>query len=591
MKKLGSVAFTVLISAGLIIFLIVSTSMEAVNGTPFVQKVFYQTRWFDCLMALLWINLFCSTVIRFPFRKDQLGFLITHVGILGILIGAMLSKYYGIDGRIMIFEGETGSRIEQSAYVLAAAYPNQEQETFALRKGTAQLLLTPERLNAAVAFCPLKPKKTGRAADGTPVIFSVTDILEHAVEKRQVIEGPPGAALNHAVAVKLKSRQLGLDLSAWLVEREPGNASSAEFLAGPVKLVLREQKKTLLPAPPVLRVMDKAGHDILKLDIGAGVPQMIPIPQTGFSIKNFVYYPYAEVAGHSKLANNPEGRMFNPAVEFDLADRKGHVTHQIKFGFFPEFEAMHARAGNNVKSFSTDLKIVFEAGKPEDYQDVFNGPQITFLYDDTGAWYFQVKSGDKVMTEGGLVAGRRVASGYMDLEFSMDPGLSHAKVSYDIAPSIGQQGPLAAAIRVNDGTAKDKYWVIENQLTPVTVAQHEVNFFLTHESTALPFSLALKHFRKVNYPGTQDAASFESDVVLSDASQGITLENTVSMNKPLVYQGYKIFQTSYADDPQHGKASIFTVARNPGIPWIYACSILACLGACIQFFGFKERVV
>ena len=111
---------------------------------------------------------------------------------------------------------------------------------------------------------------------------------------------------------------------------------------------------------------------------------------------------------------------------------------------------------------------------------------------------------------------------------------------------------------------------------------------LSAKTLGLPFSLTLKQFRKVDYPGTQDAASFESDVVLTDTQRKLTLERTISMNRPLEYDGYKIFQTSYMRDQNGLNGSVFTVAKNPGIPWIYLGSIVAFLGALFQFYLVKE---
>ena len=112
----------------------------------------------------------------------------------------------------------------------------------------------------------------------------------------------------------------------------------------------------------------------------------------------------------------------------------------------------------------------------------------------------------------------------------------------------------------------------------------------------VPFSLSLKDFRKVDYPGTNRAASFESDVRLHDTAEHVTIEKTISMNKPLDCQGYRIFQSSYVQDPQGGEASIFTVAKNPGIFLIYLGSCVTFLGGFLVFFvpvfssiTFKER--
>src|SRR4051812_45597617 len=116
LRTLGSVAFAVFLISLLAILLIVSTSLESLYGTPFVQKFFYQTGWFDLLLALFAVNIFCATLPRFPFKKRHTGFIITHIGLLCLLFGALLSRFMGVDGQMALFEGETRGEITQSTY-------------------------------------------------------------------------------------------------------------------------------------------------------------------------------------------------------------------------------------------------------------------------------------------------------------------------------------------------------------------------------------------------------------------------------------------------------------------------------------------
>ncbi|MBF0331544.1 MAG: cytochrome c biogenesis protein ResB [Candidatus Omnitrophica bacterium] len=381
MHLLGSAAFTAVISTVLIGFFIISTSTEAMHGSVLSQEIFYNAWWFDLLVSLLWVNIFFSIVVRWPLCWRQTGFLITHVGILGILSGAFIIKYFVVDGQLMVAEGQRVDYFKRSGKMLA-------------------------RTDKKVPFCPL--------------------------------------------AVK-----------------------------GPVKL----------PAP-ILKVMDKEGKELLSYTLAVGdIPVKINIPQTAFEIDGLAFYPYAAVQGKGVLVNDPAGRMPNPAVSFDLIDSKGFAVHQFAFAFFPDFSAMHPSEEKGV----SDLTFRLEAGKPEDY-----------------------------------------------------------------TASSAMPGGAADLAR-------------------------------TDRSEELPFSLMLKDFRKIDYPGTMEAAAFESDVVLEDKKSGVMLEKTISMNHPLTYQGYKIFQMSYIDDGVHGKSSVFTVAKNPGIPVVYFSSFIACLGALWQFYGKRSE--
>ena len=104
------------------------------------------------------------------------------------------------------------------------------------------------------------------------------------------------------------------------------------------------------------------------------------------------------------------------------------------------------------------------------------------------------------------------------------------------------------------------------------------------QSTPLPFSLGLVDFRKIDYPGTNNPASFESDVVLRDVESGLTLERTISMNKPLDHRGWRVFQSSYIQDERLGEASVFTIAKNPGMPAIYGGAMFIFLGVILLFY-------
>lgn len=62
----------------------------------------------------------------------------------------------------------------------------------------------------------------------------------------------------------------------------------------------------------------------------------------------------------------------------------------------------------------------------------------------------------------------------------------------------------------------------------------------------LPFTVALEDFRIEHYPSGMPK-SFESDIVIMDKDLKEPLRKTISVNHPLVYNGYAIYQASFAD--------------------------------------------
>jgi cytochrome c-type biogenesis protein CcsB len=65
---------------------------------------------------------------------------------------------------------------------------------------------------------------------------------------------------------------------------------------------------------------------------------------------------------------------------------------------------------------------------------------------------------------------------------------------------------------------------------------------------ALPFSLTLFDFVMERYPGTNSAASYASEVQLTDARNNISLKHRIYMNHILKYDGYRFFQSSFDND-------------------------------------------
>jgi len=63
---------------------------------------------------------------------------------------------------------------------------------------------------------------------------------------------------------------------------------------------------------------------------------------------------------------------------------------------------------------------------------------------------------------------------------------------------------------------------------------------------ALPFEIAVKDFRTEFYDNGQPK-SFESDLVLIDPERAEPLEQTISVNRPLLYKNFAIYQSSFTD--------------------------------------------
>lgn len=109
-----------------------ATFVESEYGTRAVQFGIYGAWWFTLLGALLALNIFAAAAIRYPWKRYQTGFVITHVGLLTLLFGCLLSRRGGIDAQMPIVEGNAGQRaFEDTEHFELAILPQRDDATAA----------------------------------------------------------------------------------------------------------------------------------------------------------------------------------------------------------------------------------------------------------------------------------------------------------------------------------------------------------------------------------------------------------------------------------------------------------------------------
>ena len=113
---LASLRFAVVLISLLAIVLGVGTFVESAYGTEAVKFGVWNTWWFTLLNALLAVSIFCAAAIRYPWKRHQTGFVITHIGLLVLLMGCLFSQRGGIDAQIPLLEGEQGSKAYEDSH-------------------------------------------------------------------------------------------------------------------------------------------------------------------------------------------------------------------------------------------------------------------------------------------------------------------------------------------------------------------------------------------------------------------------------------------------------------------------------------------
>ncbi|MCX7834796.1 MAG: cytochrome c biogenesis protein ResB [bacterium] len=122
LRPLASIGLTVVLLVLIAIAMVYGTIYESIAGTPLAQADVYKSMWFDFLLGLLAINLTACTLNRYPYRPHQVGWLLTHLGILIILAGAVIGRNWGIEGQVMLAEGQSTNKLSLNTHKLEVRF-------------------------------------------------------------------------------------------------------------------------------------------------------------------------------------------------------------------------------------------------------------------------------------------------------------------------------------------------------------------------------------------------------------------------------------------------------------------------------------
>lgn len=121
---IGSLAMAMALLLAIAAVLAWGTIYETRFGTAAVQRFIYHAGWFQSLLAFLAVNLAAAALERYPWKRKHVPFVLAHVGIVLILAGGVLGGRFGVEGQLVIPEGETSASLQLPANVLVVHQPN-----------------------------------------------------------------------------------------------------------------------------------------------------------------------------------------------------------------------------------------------------------------------------------------------------------------------------------------------------------------------------------------------------------------------------------------------------------------------------------
>src|SRR5207253_2587811 len=214
-KFFASLKLAVVLLAVLIVAAIAGTIWESSFDAKVARAYIYGAPWFNIWLVLLGANLTCSALSRWPWRKHHLAFLITHLGIITLLIGSLIGRIWGIEGTMTLFKGDPPAN-----RLLVDQHQLRVHDVDGIVKGyPAEFLHHPPN--------PQHPRDLGRLASGARLqIVNYASAIEGKLNPKPVTDG--GApALHFAISTAIMNQHL----DSWLLADEPEHGNFSMGLA------------------------------------------------------------------------------------------------------------------------------------------------------------------------------------------------------------------------------------------------------------------------------------------------------------------------------------------------------------------------
>jgi ResB-like family len=561
-RALGSLWFASVLLMLVLVALACATIVESTSGTERALVFFYHSLWFRVLLSLLAVNVAAAVVVRFPFRKHHIGFILTHCGILVTLAGAIVTERYGVNGSMGLAEGQAADEFRLG---------DRDVLTVLNRGDRSETVLSLD----STAFGGLKPfdVSDGPSRDLGQVKVSVVGYLPDSEVVEEMVNDNPHP--RPAVEVSTVEGENGHGHRAWIFAGRPTRmhdigiayrvANSTEAL----QKLIAESRPEVAGDEGQVKISYDGIDRVVSLSEAMKAPVRLKGPDHSYSVRVLQYLPHAVVGGENKVRNaSPEPE--NPAIEVEVSGPDGKDV-RWSFAKFPDFKSMHG------ESPIEDVDVVFVAPT-----NVRAAAPVELISGPKGDLYARF-SRDGVTGEAVAVEiGSAIEIPGTQQELTVLRRFDRARMSRDVRPVEPVRKERVAAIRVRLESGKDSHlmWVQKLRSARVSVGAVPYEFLYAGEPVSLGFDVKLNTFRVGYYPGGMRPRSFQSNITITDGSLGTTQDRIVSMNHPTSYGGFTIYQSSYRIDGDK-RVSFLSVSRDPGQAVLFAGYVMTFVGMII----------
>ena len=557
-RFLGSVQLAMILLLMGVVVMALGTILESRDGAEVARAVVYGSLWFDAYLFLIAVNLAMAVVNRIPIKRHQISFVVTHAAIILILVGAWTSRTFGYEGRLFVTEGGQSAEIILSESEVFLGGPHHAGHEH-LHGVTDQAFPLPQKLS--LTGVALQEENAGNPALKIVEHFPLGRVATSLVEGGH--DAPPGLQL------RMMSGERTSEF--WLLAGSPKHERrnlghyNVELVQADSPQELAEQLKPAPRAPVVVRIEPKSGEPVISVLLPGQLNKDVDCGD-GVVARVTRYFESARVADGG-IVDAPDGGP-NPAVEVEV--RKGdQVERHLAFGRFPDFR-LHGQQETDLVE-SVVLEANQESGKP----------QLRFVMSPEGETFFMRPGAEGMQAGSPIEPGATLELDDSGLTLTLVRVLEHAAIGDTVVAATREEGGRECIrLRASLGGAVGEVWIPHGGTREILLDGRAVPVGFRFQSRPLPFAVWLEDFEIGFHPGSRQPASFSSRVSLGTLEQeSASTEAVISMNRPLDYLGFRLFQSSYIlGEGGRPDTTILSVSYDPGVAIVYPAFVLLILG-------------
>ncbi len=513
----------------------------------------YKSWWFNSFLLILAISLIVCTVTRKRLNWRELGFYMTHLGIVVILLGALLGDISGVKGFMDFHIGERKGKVNlvekgMKTFKTKPLGFDVELVNFSLEEYVPEYRLLlwklSEKTNKFGAILSIKPEDRKKVKLSRNTVFYIKEYYPDFYFAQKVVKGA-GDKLNPLLRISLKSQNGREEIFLNNEKRSyfsPDGEFAIHFSWEPEESLEKGISFTIPKWRNIVEIKINGKNYTVEVEKGD------TFEKDGYIFKFIDFLPHFLYDTEKKEAFSLSSEPKNPALRVEITGKNGESQRVWIFGKVSGFEKV------SLFDDAMEIKYKFEEGSSgaKRHLFVYGSSNTLKIIDEKNSrlekfekpYTFQIDS----------------------KSITIEEMFKNASIISEYASKSNNPANPAILLRIEGDETKEDLLLASN---PEPIYLGDGNLALTFE-------------RKM-----EEIKDYRSKLRFFEKENPVK-EVEIEVNKPFKYKGFSFYQSNY--DPKDLTYSGIEVVKDPGLEFVWLGFIMLSLGILHSFF-IKGRLI